>query len=275
METHLEQTNPEFAAALRRLAQEAKDKRPEIASEIIDQAAWLVLEDAVIAPAPDTPAQYTVCDGMLYHIPVHPETGALKECPCGMGHWCAHRLAVRLYIRTHEALQATLVQKETPVRADTVSAPPPAPQTSVPAVARITIMVDGKMVPLTLSDMDELQLIGRIRRLWAQYPEPERPRPLPAPPAGVPQPPATGGDEPLSEDAEYAWCLVHDVPMEHNDRGWAHRIAPGIWCPGHWCVEHNQRYWENTSKDGKSTYFSHKVEGASPCYERKKPKGGR
>lgn len=67
-------------------------------------------------------------------------------------------------------------------------------------------------------------------------------------------------------------CPVHNIPMEErtnrkdNSTFWSHK-AGSEWCNGHWCLEHQTRFFEN-HKDGR-TWYSHKAADGSWCNEKK------
>jgi hypothetical protein len=269
----LQHTNPLYIDIVKRMAADAKEHCPEMTGHTLAKAVDIVLQEAV-RPPEENAWFYTVQEAEgVYPIELE-STGQLSTCACtDESALCVHRLAVRLYIRCQAELRRMIAEdlQQEQLR-DLVSPAPAIPVTEtlpeMKSVVLLDVLIDGEMCRFTLRDMDDMALVARIRQLRAHFPrtaaapvveaavhevsdEPERPL-APA----LPLEPEALADN---------WCAYHKATMRQNERGWAHKVAEGIWCPGHWCALHNVRFWENKGRTG--LFWSHKLSDGGFCSE--------
>ena len=202
----------EWAAAVHTVASKAKEVLPESHTRV-DKATKIVLADGVeLVDGNKAKITSQGKEGMVYHI-----ANGMCDCedyeyraPSG---WCKHRLAKALYLRAARMIEDTTAAMAA-IPATPVEPPAALPLPEAPASANVHIMIGGRQVQVTLRDVNETQLLGRLNALLAQFPVE-----TPATPAATPE----------------GWCALHNVQMRHNQkdgRSWySHKYQDG-WCKG-------------------------------------------
>ena len=237
--THLNGENPArkaFREAVEVVAVHAREKLPEAVNGRIEAACKIVLQGDIELLHDDKARVGSQSNGSTtYHL-------IDGSCDCrdfdkAPDHWCKHRIAFGIYKRATALAQEQLQALDTPVSTPEPVLPPvevpvesepvtpsvelptqleqavaPMTHTEAPASANVYIEIAGRKVQLTLRDISEEQLLTRMEKLLARFPE---------------QAPA------FTTPAE-GWCSEHNVSMKlnHGKKGswWSHKTDDGQWC---------------------------------------------
>ena len=209
----LTDTRQIWREAVQAVAERAKATLPE-SNGRIEKAVSLVIAGDVDMLGDGTARVASQSHGQtVYHIVNgHCDCRDYEHAPEA---WCKHRLAHAIAKRAHPVARAKL-EAGTNGHATVVRRPVPATSLpEAPASCNVYVTLAGRKVQVTLRDMDEERLLGRLEALLTRFPAEEAPQAEQAQPEG--------------------WCHKHGLQMRQQCKDgrswWSHKTADG-WCKG-------------------------------------------